>query len=428
MRPYLVLILIAVSMAFSAGYLTLSLRERSSDVVSAISTIAGIQDEFVRSHRPQTQLNLDRAWLRSQLRYFTTPEKKRKPAQGITALLELKTVRHLLHRPEMVMGEHIYLFHLPAPARPGSQQDRGSSRRERYAVYDPRDWDQFIESRPYLAAPFHPADSCVLRRDDICWRKNAGYLNRMAQKPAALLMFGSVALTLLAVRLLFKKIEFQSRAEERKRFALQNLTHELRTPLSSIVVSLEALRSHFNSLPEEAQDATMHICDDVQRLQRLAEASKQYLSSHNGKELILFRPRQIPSIHAYLENQLEPYLDRIRLELPEDDQAITLDPYWVGICIKNLVENALIHGKAPVAVRASVQGRSLLLSVQDQGICTFSTLIKMSKPFVKGRSSQGLGLGLAIVRKVIHEMNGSLDFSPNPTCFTLRLDERAAQT
>ena len=173
--------------------------------------------------------------------------------------------------------------------------------------------------------------------------------------------------------------------------------------------------------------ATMTICDDVQRLQRLAEASKQYLSSHVGKGVILLQPRKIPSVHNFLESQLDPYLGRISLELPDPDSPVVIDPYWVGICVKNLVENALLHGKAPVKVIASVQDSSLVVSVEDRGICNFSTLIKMTKPFVKGTQSQGLGLGLAIVRKVIQEMNGTLDFTPNPTRFVMRLDESAWQ-
>lgn len=70
------------------------------------------------------------------------------------------------------------------------------------------------------------------------------------------------------------------RREMRSRMlVLQILTHELRTPIASLGLTVEGFRRQFEALPESLYDEFRRLCEDSRRLRQLAEASKDYLQS-----------------------------------------------------------------------------------------------------------------------------------------------------
>src|SRR5690606_3647090 len=142
--------------------------------------------------------------------------------------------------------------------------------------------------------------------------------------------------------------------------------------------------------------------------------SRNYLKVKNSDRLIEFKPEPCPSINEFVEQIADSYIDRygedqVRLHLLENDIAARVDTYWLGICLKNLIENACFHGDLPVDVRITLDGRRLSLAVSDSGSMTDELdLEHLTSEFVKGTKSQGSGLGLNIVRKVIDEMKAEL--------------------
>ena len=107
----------------------------------------------------------------------------------------------------------------------------------------------------------------------------------------------------------------------------------------------------------------------------------------------------------------------------EKDLNIFTDEYWLQVCVKNLIENSIMHGKAPVRVICKDDDKFLKISVSDSGECSFDNLKQMSGDFVKGNKSTGTGLGLNIVQNVLKRINGKLQFSKNPTTFTILIEK-----
>jgi signal transduction histidine kinase len=103
------------------------------------------------------------------------------------------------------------------------------------------------------------------------------------------------------------------------------------------------------------------------------------------------------------------------------DLMMTVNAYWLELCIRNFIDNAFHHGKSPVSVILSLDSRHVSIQVQDQGSPIFDSLNEMITPFRKAENSKGLGLGLAITKKMIQSMNGELIFQPSPTRFNLHL-------
>jgi signal transduction histidine kinase len=209
--------------------------------------------------------------------------------------------------------------------------------------------------------------------------------------------------------------------EERRRFILQTLTHELRTPAATLKLGVEEFRRDYDSLPERLQSGFLRMCDEVQRLNRIISASTQYLTSQAGERAWRPNPQPVESVNDFFRSLVENYDGRVEfLPLPSD-RSFALDSYWLGMCVKNLIENALQHGKAPVQLSLVLSESGLEISVKDAGFFPVEKFKRMLLPFQRSEGSVGLGLGLTIVRKVTTLIGGEFSFSPAPTTMTILL-------
>jgi len=199
------------------------------------------------------------------------------------------------------------------------------------------------------------------------------------------------------------------------------LTHELRTPATAICLAAETQRTEFDSLPVDSQKAFLQICEELQRLNRVIDASKNYLKFDGSNHLLDASTQSVVSVNCLMENILEPYFDKVTYQPLLHDKSLRLDRYWVELCIKNLIENSLIHGKPPVILSILDDKDILVISIQDDGTTSFTSLDQMAIPFQKDHASRGLGLGLTIVQKVVAAMKGELFFKTKPTRFSIKL-------
>lgn len=202
--------------------------------------------------------------------------------------------------------------------------------------------------------------------------------------------------------------------QQRQRFIVQMLTHELRTPIAQLGNVVEHFRRDFDNLPPQSQEGFGALADSVQRMRQMAQASQHYLSAEGPRDRL-----ETPSIvwlSDWLTHLAEAYPGL--MFCLESDQRLVLPLYWTNLCLTNLVENAYRHGRAPVRLTVGWRLGTLTLQVTDSGRLNVNKLPQL----LSQRSPQaGLGLGLSIVMRVIKRLNGRLTFSPAPTTFTLEL-------
>ena len=99
---------------------------------------------------------------------------------------------------------------------------------------------------------------------------------------------------------------------------LQILTHELRTPIASLSLTVEGFRREFEKLPESVYDEFRRLCEDSRRLRQLAEASKDYLQSDNKP----LATEWVPSVKEWLEFKVEEeFHGKIEFTINEDVAA-----------------------------------------------------------------------------------------------------------
>jgi signal transduction histidine kinase len=242
----------------------------------------------------------------------------------------------------------------------------------------------------------------------------------LANTSTVLLLIGVVVILGLVVRLLFNKLRQQRLEDERRRLALRVLTHEFRTPVASLLLIVEQLNRRYGDFDEDLQENFLRLSGEIYRLQRLVETSRHYLRADPQKKLMHFNNESLESLKEFLDESLAPY-DDVELICPEHPVSWRGDVYWLGIVLKNLVENAFAHGKAPVRVLLEESAKGPVITIEDQGKCEFENLEQMTSEFIKGSSSAGSGLGLNIVNTVIKEMGGELSFLSAPTRFIINL-------
>jgi signal transduction histidine kinase/ActR/RegA family two-component response regulator len=212
-----------------------------------------------------------------------------------------------------------------------------------------------------------------------------------------------------------------SQATRVKSEFLANMSHELRTPLNAILgfsgLLSEQLAGSMNDKQKrflrnihEAGEHLLELINDVLDLSRV-EAGKLELRAEVLTLDVLLEP-----ISAAARTQAQAKGVLFSMETAETP-PVFLDPTRVRQVLFNLVSNAVkfTQGGGHVTVRAFVEGRELHFEVEDTGVGipeeARARMFGVFERFHEGRSgAAGTGLGLALTKRLIEQMNGTIDF------------------
>ncbi|HTE64971.1 MAG TPA: ATP-binding protein [Candidatus Binatia bacterium] len=211
--------------------------------------------------------------------------------------------------------------------------------------------------------------------------------------------------------------EVARRADQAKSALLDAVSHDLRTPLSSIIASAGSLlQSDIDWPHDERRGFAQAIEQEAQRLDRIV-GNLLDLSRLESGEL---RPDRgwyepIALIHDVV-GRLRPLIGThpIRLDLPEELPPVLLDYSKVDQVLSNLVENAAKYSPpgAGIAITAAVTDGTLQVTVTDDGTgIAPEALSHLFEPFFRGsraRPQSGSGLGLAVARGLVEAHRGRI--------------------
>lgn len=199
--------------------------------------------------------------------------------------------------------------------------------------------------------------------------------------------------------------------EDEERRLLNTIAHELRAPATIITLQLELL---LEQIPPEAISAPVRSSIDalqraLHRMSRMIDDLTEVTHLETGA---LRLQRERVSLADWLQqlleqNQMVLAVRRMRLEVPSDLPPVDADPFRLERIMLNLLDNAQKYSPpdAPILIRASRQGREVLISVTDQG----QGIPPEDMPFVfdrfyrasHERKGVGIGLGLYITRALV---------------------------
>ena len=281
-----------------------------------------------------------------------------------------------------------------------------------FKVYSTSDWNHFLSQQDFDYKTTIN-QQCLQKAGIGCWieKKSRSF------KIIEVLLIGFLILGLFAFGLFiyyFNNNRQLKKAEEKKRkFALQMLTHELRTPAASLSFLTENIRTDFDQLPENHKENFMRVFDEVLRLQNTTKVSYQYLQTDALKEQLIKPKIEKRDLINYLQNlsQKENYEFYFKSDLKK--LSLAIDWFWLDICLQNLIRNAHEHGVKPVQVEIEIQNSHLIIWVIDQGQTNLD-IGTMTEAFHKSAQSKGLGLGLSIVKNILSNLKLELLLQTKP--------------
>ncbi len=211
------------------------------------------------------------------------------------------------------------------------------------------------------------------------------------------------------------------RLENLRRDFVANVSHELKTPVTSIKGFVETLLDGAVKSPEDAERFLRIIEKQVNRLDNIIRdlLSLSYLERETEKEEIALVPG---SIRKGLEDSIEACSGKaaarkIELTLECDDQlSASINQPLFEQAVGNLIDNAINYseGGKKVEIKANESKESINISVQDHGCgIALEHLPRIFERFyrvdtARSRSQGGTGLGLSIVKHIIQAHRGTV--------------------
>jgi signal transduction histidine kinase len=291
-------------------------------------------------------------------------------------------------------------------------------------IFERRAWDAIAKAASIALAP-RVGDCAVPASSTLCWQPVSTMDRRRSLLVAATTSSAGLVIV-AAVLLAIASVRERRRVHADRIHVLRTLTHELRTPATSLGFDIEPLRAAYDELPASCQEPLLRVSDGIARLNRVLHRSARYMalfettSSREGPGGLLNR-RPVPSAAELMTELAEEWPEGVRLRAESEDGPLVTDPEWLAVAARNLVENALRHGEPPVVVTWRIDDGAFVLRVADAGTSPALSLRRAIAPHHRDPASKGLGLGLAIVDRVARLLEGTLAHEDAPTVFELRL-------
>lgn len=213
------------------------------------------------------------------------------------------------------------------------------------------------------------------------------------------------------------RTEADRQGERLKSALLDSITHNFRTPLTSIKASATSLLSERPPNTEQQKELLTVINEECDRLNHLVEDAAKMAQLEAGEvELQLHAVPVRELVDAALTNCRKALGAReVRVQIAPDLPPVRADLHRAKEVLVQLIENANLYSpkETPITITGETNGNSILFSVADQGpgIDTMEQGMIFDK-FYRGKDQraviQGTGMGLPIAKAIVEAHGGSV--------------------
>lgn len=226
-----------------------------------------------------------------------------------------------------------------------------------------------------------------------------------------------VAAFILTFQIIFK----QKKLSDMKEDFINNMTHELKTPIATISIASEMLRDSSISASEENRSKYAGIIfEENKRLYNHVEQVLQLARLEKGELQLNLEDRDLHQIITSTANHFQLILEelngKIELNLNAIHSIFKVDEMHFTNIINNLIDNAVKYNdktplikintlNVPVGIQIEVSDNGVGLSKEDQHKI-FDKFYRVSKGNV--HDTKGFGLGLSYVKSIIEKHNGEI--------------------
>ncbi|WP_374166009.1 sensor histidine kinase [Arcticibacter sp. MXS-1] len=242
------------------------------------------------------------------------------------------------------------------------------------------------------------------------------HMNFVLASSASLLivMIGCFAFTILTI---FR----QKKISEMKTDFINNMTHEFKTPVATIMIASEALKdpeltedkSRIQRLAGIIYDENVRLGNHIERVLNIARIDR-------GDLRLDFKPIEVNDLISAITDSMDLQFSKkdakVTLELHALRSTVTGDELHLSNVIFNLIDNALKYSKddPQITIVTGNVGKSLVIKVRDNGIgMNKDQLSKIFEQFYRIPTGnlhdvKGFGLGLSYVNNIIKRHQGSI--------------------
>jgi len=234
----------------------------------------------------------------------------------------------------------------------------------------------------------------------------------------SLILFSLIALSFFLMRR--NAIEQMRLATVKNQF-VANMTHELKTPISTVGVALESLRKYGGiDDPVKTKEYIDISQRELGRLQILIDKVLKMSALEEEIELVHLESVDMNKVVSDVMNSMHLYLDQKGVEhefkVEGTDWKVMGDPVHITNVVYNLIDNAVKYGgkKPTVSIHLSEYDKKVEIKIRDSGIGIakeYHTKIYdrfFRVPTDDTHDVKGHGLGLNYVMSVIRQLNGTI--------------------
>ncbi|HBL50765.1 MAG TPA: sensor histidine kinase [Firmicutes bacterium] len=209
------------------------------------------------------------------------------------------------------------------------------------------------------------------------------------------------------------------KTDEANKQILTSLSHDVRTPLASLLGYLEALDKGISDTSEEREYIAVAY-RKANDLKSYVDTLFEWFKLNSNEQKLEFAPADINELTREIIIEWLPVLDQekvaLSVDIGDNDISASIDPTAYSRIINNLIQNAVKHGHCTkLAISIKRHFDTALITVANNGqTIPAEQLPHIFERLYKGddaRSDKGSGLGLAITKELVAALHGTISVS-----------------
>jgi signal transduction histidine kinase len=208
----------------------------------------------------------------------------------------------------------------------------------------------------------------------------------------------------------------QKQSEQAYKQLMASLSHDVKTPLASLVGYLEAIESKI--VVGEEKDEYIHVASDkAQHLKHFVENLFEWVKLDSGEQVFHFELFDLNELSRNIVADWVPILENSHIEyefdIPETVYSMRLDAYAYTRILNNLLQNIITHsGGDTMALRIIENDQHAKIVIADNGNGISSDnlphIFERLYQCDHSRSAKGNGLGLSISKELVNAHKGTI--------------------
>ena len=208
----------------------------------------------------------------------------------------------------------------------------------------------------------------------------------------------------------------QKQAEQAYKRLMTSLSHDVKTPLSSLVGYLEAIESRL-VVGEEKEEYIHVAADKAQHLKHFVETLFEWVKLDAGEQIFHFELCDLNELSRNIIADWVPILENsyidYDIEIPETEYSTRIDLNAYTRIINNLLQNVITHSegnKLTLQVFEDAKQAKIIVSDNGKGISSddLPHIFERMYQCDHSRSVKGNGLGLSIVKELVTSHKGKI--------------------